>query len=152
MKKPRPTKSSRAKAARKRNASRARTQNAVLREENTNREPVDVLDSAVQTGSKVSSEMAEAARILKSAGSKKRERKAAAAVMSTTGGAKRGGENRAKNLTPEQRRDIARLGGLARQQKAREEDERLGFTLPRNKTLTRREIRLKSTQNKLEAP
>lgn len=87
-------------------------------------------------------EIVAAARILKSASSKKRERKAAAAVMSKTGGSKRGGENRAKNLTPEKRREIARLGGLARQQKAREEDERLGFTKPRNKILTRREIGL----------
>lgn len=90
-------------------------------------------------------EIVAAARILKSAGSKKRERKAAAAVMSTTGGAKRGGENRAKNLTPEQRRDIARLGGLARQQKAREEDERLGFTKPRNKVLSKRELKMRKS-------
>ena len=105
-----------------------------------------VMKNALKNASHSRDEIVAAARILKSASSKKRERKAAAAIMSKTGGAKRGGENRAKNLTPEQRRDIARLGGLARQQKAREEDERLGFALPRNKALTRREIRLKADE------
>lgn len=55
-----------------------------------------------------------AARVLKTKGSKKREKRKAAGVMGLVGGAK-GGHNRARNLTPEQRREIARMGGLARQ-------------------------------------
>ncbi|HEX8833925.1 MAG TPA: hypothetical protein VF719_06975 [Abditibacteriaceae bacterium] len=62
----------------------------------------------------------EAARILKTKGTKKRERRKAAGVMGQIGGSK-GGINRARNLTPEQRTEIARKGGLARQAKAREE-------------------------------
>ena len=65
-------------------------------------------------------EIREAARILKTKGTKKRERRKAAGVMGLVGGSL-GGRNRASNLTPEQRTEIARLGGLARQALAREE-------------------------------
>jgi hypothetical protein len=65
-------------------------------------------------------ELEDAARILKTRGSKKPERRKAAAVLGLVGGSI-GGTNRARNLTPEQRTEIARLGGLARQAKAREE-------------------------------
>ncbi len=67
----------------------------------------------------VKAEIREAARILKSGGSKKRERRKAASVMSTLG-SRKGGLNRAQNLSPEKRREIATMGGLARQAKARE--------------------------------
>ena len=67
-------------------------------------------------------ELREAARVLKTKGSKKREKRAAAAVMSNYG-SKRGGQNRARNLTPEQRKEIARLGGLKRQEMARQQRE-----------------------------
>lgn len=64
-------------------------------------------------------ELKEAARVLKSGGSKKRERRAAASTMSQAGSSK-GGQARARNLTPAQLTEIARLGGLARQAQARE--------------------------------
>jgi hypothetical protein len=64
-------------------------------------------------------ELEEAARILKTKGSKKPERRKAAAILGLVGGSI-GGTNRARNLTPEQRTEIARKGGLARQAKARE--------------------------------
>ena len=64
-------------------------------------------------------ELKEAARVLKSGGSKKRERRVAASTMSEAGSSK-GGQARARNLTPEQLTEIARLGGLARQALARE--------------------------------
>ena len=69
-------------------------------------------------------EIKEAARILKSGSSKKRERREAASVMSTVGSSK-GGQARARNLTPAQRSEIARLGGLARQAAARAQAEEL---------------------------
>jgi hypothetical protein len=65
-------------------------------------------------------DLQEAARILKTKGSKKRERRKAASVLGLVGGSI-GGQNRARNLTPERRTEIARLGGLARQAIAREE-------------------------------
>ena len=68
-------------------------------------------------------EIREAARILKTKGSKKRDRRKAAGVMGLIGGTK-GGTNRARNLTPQQRTEIARMGGLARQAAAREKRER----------------------------
>lgn len=74
-------------------------------------------------------EIKEAARILKTKGTKKRERRKAAGVMGLVGGSI-GGHNRARNLTPEQRREIARLGGIARQAKAREEREKLHGKTP----------------------
>jgi hypothetical protein len=74
------------------------------------------------TSSTEEMDVREAARILKTKGSKKRERRKAAQVMGNAGGSK-GGQNRARNLTPEQRTEIARLGGLARQKKAREHRE-----------------------------
>jgi hypothetical protein len=61
----------------------------------------------------------EAARILKSKGTWKRARRQAAAVMSEAGSSK-GGQARARNLSPERIKEIARLGGLARQRKARD--------------------------------
>lgn len=67
-------------------------------------------------------ELREAARVLKTKGSKKREKRAAASVMSNYG-SKRGGQNRARNLTPEQRTEIARSGGLKRQEMARQQRE-----------------------------
>ena len=79
-------------------------------------------------------EIAEAARILKSGGSKKRERRKAAGVMSVIG-SKKGGENRARNLSPEQRREIAIMGGLARQAKARESAKMRVDTTSRATTL-----------------
>jgi len=54
-------------------------------------------------------ELKEAARVLKSGGSKKRERRVAASTMSEAGSSK-GGQARARNLTPEQLTEIARLG------------------------------------------
>ncbi len=63
--------------------------------------------------------VSEAARILKTKGTFKRARKQAAAVMSEAGASK-GGQARARNLSPERIKEIARLGGLARQRKARE--------------------------------
>ena len=67
-------------------------------------------------------ELREAARVLKTKGTKKREKRAAAAVMSNYG-SKRGGQNRARNLTPELRKEIARMGGLKRQEIARQQRE-----------------------------
>jgi general stress protein YciG len=67
-------------------------------------------------------EVREAARVLKSGGSKKRERRVAARLMSQAGSSK-GGTNRARNLSPERRREIARQGGLARQKRRREDGE-----------------------------
>jgi hypothetical protein len=64
----------------------------------------------------------EAARILKTQGTKKRERRKAASVLGLIGGSI-GGNSRAANLTPERRSEIARLGGLARQARAREQRE-----------------------------
>ena len=61
---------------------------------------------------------------MKSKGTWKRARRQAAAVMSAAGASK-GGKNRARNLSPERIREIARLGGLARQRKAREEKQSL---------------------------
>jgi len=63
--------------------------------------------------------VSEAARVLKTKGTWKRARKQAAAVMSEAGACK-GGQARARNLSPERIKEIARLGGLARQRKARE--------------------------------
>lgn len=63
-------------------------------------------------------DLKEAARILKTKGTKKRDRRKAAALLSSAGASK-GGLNRSRNLSPEQRSDIARMGGLARQAKAR---------------------------------
>ena len=74
-----------------------------------------------------SEEIKEAARILKTKGTKKRDRRKAAAVMSGAGSSK-GGTNRARNLSPEQRSEIARQGGLARQAKARAAREERGGT------------------------
>ncbi len=74
-------------------------------------------ENAGQTASK--QDLEEAARVLKSKNSKKRERRKAAGVLSVVGASK-GGQNRARNLSDEQRSDIARLGGLARQAQARE--------------------------------
>jgi len=67
-------------------------------------------------------DLAEAARILKTKGTKKRERRKAAGVMGLIGGSI-GGHNRAANLTAARRTEIARQGGLARQALAREEKE-----------------------------
>ena len=67
-------------------------------------------------------EVREAARVLKSLGTKKRDRRAAAQTMSQAGSSK-GGTNRARNLSPERRREIARQGGLARQKRRREDSE-----------------------------
>lgn len=67
-------------------------------------------------------EVREAARVLKSLGTKKRDRRAAARLMSQAGSSK-GGTNRARNLSPERRSEIARQGGLARQQRRREDGE-----------------------------
>jgi len=79
----------------------------------------------------------EAARILKSSGSKKRERRKAASVMSVAGSSK-GGQNRARNLSPEKLKEIATLGGLARQAKARERAEQgLPNTRPRRAPMAR---------------
>lgn len=79
----------------------------------------------------------EAARILKSGGSKKRERRKAASVMSVAGSSK-GGQNRARNLSPEKLKEIATLGGLARQAKARERAEQgLPNTRPRRAPMAR---------------
>ncbi len=71
--------------------------------------------------------MQEAARILKSGGSKKRERRRAASVMSQFG-SRKGGLNRARNLSPAKLKEIATLGGLARQAKARERAAALSQT------------------------
>ncbi|HVF84938.1 MAG TPA: hypothetical protein VM821_03070, partial [Abditibacteriaceae bacterium] len=79
----------------------------------------------------------EAARILKSGGSKKRERRKAASVMSVAGSSK-GGQNRARNLSPEKLKEIATLGGLARQAKARERAEQgLSNARPRRAPMAR---------------
>ena len=79
----------------------------------------------------------EAARILKSGVSKKRERRKAASVMSVAGSSK-GGQNRARNLSPEKLKEIATLGGLARQAKARERAEQgLTNTRPRRAPMAR---------------
>jgi general stress protein YciG len=59
-------------------------------------------------------QLSEAARILKSRGSEKRERVEAAKVLAATGAGRIGGINRAQNLSPERRSEIARLGGQAR--------------------------------------
>ena len=66
-------------------------------------------------------QLSEAARVLKTSGSKKQERIEAARVLAASGGGKKGGTNRAKNLTPEQRSEIARRGGQARQEQRRAE-------------------------------
>ena len=73
-------------------------------------------------------ELSEAARILKTRASKKRERVEAAKVLAASGGGRKGGTNRAQNLTPEQRSEIARKGGQARQEQRRaERDLRLAI-------------------------
>jgi hypothetical protein len=66
-------------------------------------------------------QLSEAARVLKTSGTKKQERVDAARVLAASGGGRKGGTNRAKNLTPEQRSEIARLGGQMRQAQRRAE-------------------------------
>lgn len=66
-------------------------------------------------------ELREAARILKTKTSKARERREAGKVLAASGGGRKGGLNRARNLTPEERSAIARLGGQARQEQRRAE-------------------------------
>ncbi|MBV9467868.1 MAG: hypothetical protein JO316_24940 [Abitibacteriaceae bacterium] len=66
----------------------------------------------------------EAASVLKRGDSKKRERQEAASIMSAIGSSK-GGQARAENLSSEERSEIARKGGLARQAQAREKKEAL---------------------------
>jgi len=59
-------------------------------------------------------ELREAARVLKTKTSKPRERREAGRILAASGGGRKGGLNRARNLTPEERSAIARLGGQAR--------------------------------------
>lgn len=59
-------------------------------------------------------ELSQAAHTLKARGSLQRERTEAARVLAATGAGRIGGINRAKNLSPERRSEIARLGGQAR--------------------------------------
>ena len=66
-------------------------------------------------------ELREAARVLKTKTSKTRERREAGKVLAASGGGRKGGLNRARNLTPEERSAIARLGGQARQEQRRAE-------------------------------
>jgi hypothetical protein len=65
-------------------------------------------------GKPTKKELSEAARILKMRGSKKRERVEAARVLASTGAGRIGGLNRAANLSPERRSEIARIAGQAR--------------------------------------
>lgn len=64
----------------------------------------------------------EAASALKRSDSKAAERREAASLMSALGASK-GGQARAANLSAEQRSEIARKGGLARQEQARTKRE-----------------------------
>ena len=66
-------------------------------------------------------ELREAARILKTKNSKIRERREAGKILAASGGGHKGGVNRARNLTPEERTAIARLGGQARGEQRRAE-------------------------------
>lgn len=66
-------------------------------------------------------ELREAARVLRTKTSKMRERREAGKVLAASGGGQKGGLNRARNLTPEERSAIARLGGQARQEQRRAE-------------------------------
>ena len=68
-------------------------------------------------------ELSEAARVLKTPQSKKRERVEAAKVLAASGGGRTGGANRALNLSPERRSEIARLAGQARGAQMRAEAE-----------------------------
>ena len=66
-------------------------------------------------------ELREAARVLRTTTSKARERREAGQVLAASGGGQKGGLNRARNLSPEERSAIARLGGVARGEQRRAE-------------------------------
>lgn len=59
-------------------------------------------------------ELSAAARALKQRQTTASQKREAAKVLAATGAGKLGGLNRAKNLSPERRSEIARLGGQAR--------------------------------------